>query len=87
MSELTASVTKILDLLITEVDQNFINQISGFESYDDRNFPSESLYSPYDLKEMCDEGDLTISDDHLALLDQIFDLCAKKDCAYFRVIH
>lgn len=85
MKKLTTSITKILDLALSEIGEDFLNEISGHESYNDSdNFPCENLYSPYQIAEKLDDSEIQISDQNL--FAQIFKICEKKDCAYFRII-
>lgn len=81
--KLTATTTKILDLALIEVGDEFCDSLSGNECYRDIEVGKEHLYSPYDLREKQDAGEISVDS---GLLDEIFLICEKKNCSYFRII-
>lgn len=82
MQKLTTSITKILDLSIDEVGEQFRDSL-GEQTYTDEVL-NEHIWDPTVLSMLQQEGQVQVSDPDL--LDQIFKICEKKDCAYFRIV-
>lgn len=82
------SIDKVSILDIYTIDSDLKNRLIGLETYSD-SVLDEHLFSSELYIEMTDEhlGDIErFSQKQLDDLKQLCDLCAEKECSYFRII-
>lgn len=77
-------IVKILDIDSNQVDEKFIERISGKQIYtDEGGCVWEHIYSA-EMDDKCSEEELELIED---TLDQIKLLCHKYRCPYWRIIN